>query len=186
MTRRLVILLAIAAAIAGLVASVTWAYERWRGAIEEDAYSAGRAIGKAEVQALRDEDRARAQEAAIDQAHRAAAETLRRLEKQQENQRAQDDLVARMRLDNDRLAAAADRLQLRASAYLDAAGCGQLSGDSAVACIRQAAGQIVDVLGRCAQRHRELAAVADDARARGLKCEADYDALELKFSPLTQ
>lgn len=181
MTRRIAIALAIAAALAGLVAGTTWAYERWRGAIEAQAFGAGRAIGEAKVQALWDEDRARAQGAALDQAHRSAAETLRRMEKQQENQRAQDRLLADLRRDNLRLADAVGRLQLRAATYLDAAGCGELSGDSAAGCIRQAAAQVADALGRSGDIARRAAADADEARARGLKCEADYDALTLKL-----
>jgi hypothetical protein len=44
----------------------------------------------------------------------------------------------------------------------------------------QAAAALADALGRSAAIARRAAADADDARARGLKCEADYDALTLK------
>lgn len=179
MTRRVVIWLLVLALGAAVIFGIVRGYEWWRtGKVEE-----GRLAGRAEIQKKWDDDRARAQAATIEQARLSAAETLRRLNKQQENQRAQDALLASARRDNQRLAGAVDRLQLRASRYLDAAGCGSLTGDSALECVRQAAGQIGIVLGQCAARHRQLAADADDARIRGLKCEADYDSLTLKAAP---
>jgi len=135
---------------------------------------------RTELQAARtawQEQETRRQAEGLEQARQAAKETLRRLDKQQENQRAQDALLARVRSDRDALLAERDGLRLRASAYLDAAGCSSLAGDPALECVRQAARQVVDVLGRCSSRLVDLAAAADDARARGLKCEADYDAL---------
>lgn len=177
MTRRIVIVLLVLALAGAVIGGITWAYETWRNSIARANYQAGDAAGAARVKGQWDGDRARAQAAAAEAAIASAKETQRRLDRHQENQRAQDALVARMRRDNAGLAAAVDRLQLRASTYLDAAGCGALAGDPALECLRQAAAQVVDVLGRCATRHRQLAADADDARARGLKCEADYDAL---------
>jgi hypothetical protein len=172
-TSRVITVLLVLALAGAVVGGITWAYEIWRDSVLEE----GDDRGAARVQKLWDEDRARAQAEALAQAQAGAKETQRRLDHQQENQRAQDALLARSRADNARLASAVDRLQLRASAYLDAAGCSSLAGDPAVECVRQAAAQVVDVLGRDAARHRQLALDADDARARGLKCEADYDAL---------
>lgn len=133
--------------------------------------------GRDEVQQKWDKDTAERAAAALAEAQANAKETQRRLERQQENQRAQDALVAQLRRDADAADAAVARLRQRTAAYLDAAGCGALTGDSALECVRAAAAKVGIVLGQCAARHRQLAADADDARARGLKCEADYDAL---------
>lgn len=177
MMRKIIIAALVTALCAAVLFGIVWAYDTWHAGIRAEGKAEGLDRGRGEIQALWDADRARAQELQAEQARQSAAETLRRLNKQQENQRAQDALIARMRLDRDAAVAAAGGLQLRASAYLDAAGCGALSGDSAVECVRKAAAQVVDVLGRCSTRLVDLAAAADDARARGLKCEADYDAL---------
>jgi hypothetical protein len=179
MTERILKALLVLALAGAVIGGVTWAYEHWRSSV----YQEGDAAGAARIQQLWDDDRAKAQAAAIENARLAAAETLRRLNAQQENQRAQDELLARVRADRDRAVAAADGLRLRAAAYLDAAGCGSLSGDPAVECIRKAAAQIGDALGRSGEIARRAAADADDARARGLKCEADYESLTLKLSP---
>lgn len=173
MTARVVRIALVVALCAAVLFGIVRAYEAWRDSVLQE----GDARGAARVQASWDDDRAKALAAQIEEGRRSAAETLRRLNKQQENQRAQETLLARMRRDRDLAVAAADGLQLRAAAYLDAAGCGALAGDSALECIRAAAAKVVDVLGRCGRRLVEVAAGADDARARGLKCEADYDAL---------
>jgi hypothetical protein len=153
------------------------------GAILVERYDEGqREIGRGEIRAAWDKDTKARQAQAIEQGRQAAAETLRRLNKQQEDQRAQDQLLARMRGDRDAARSERDGLQLRAAAYLGAAGCSALSGDSALECVRAAAAKVVDVLGRCSSRLVDVAAAADDARARGLKCEADYDALTLNPS----
>ena len=177
--KRIVIVLLVLSLAAAVIGGITWAYETWRDSVLEE----GDARGAARVQNAWDEDRARAQAAAIEQAHASAKETQRRLDRQQENQRAQDALLAQARSDAAAAASAVDRLQLRAAAYLDAAGCGSLSGDPALECVRAAAAQVAVVLGQCAARHRQLALDADDARARGLLCESNYDALTLKPDP---
>jgi hypothetical protein len=168
--------LLLAALAVALVFGTVKGYEHWRDAVRAE----GDKAGAARVQALRDEDRSKAQAQRIEDDRLAAAETLRRLNKQQEDQRAQDQLLARMRGDRDAARSERDGLQLRAAAYLDASGCSALAGDSAIECVRAAAAKVVDVLGRCTSRLVDVAADADDARARGLKCEADYDALTLK------
>lgn len=136
-----------------------------------------REIGRGEIRLQWAGDRERALRETLDQAHKNGRETLRRLEKQKENQLAQDAYLARVARDRDALRAERDGLQLRAAGYLDAAGCSALAGDPALECVRAATAKVVDVLGRCSSRLVELAAAADDARGRGLKCEADYDAL---------
>jgi len=87
-TARIVLVLAVVAAAAGLVGGVTWAYEAWRGAIATKNHQAGDAAGAARVQQLWDTDRAQAQAAALQAAQARAKETLRRLEAHQESQRA--------------------------------------------------------------------------------------------------
>jgi hypothetical protein len=175
---RIAVVLALIAAAAALVAGING----WIDGIRKDGFQAGDKAGAARVQARWDEDRAQAQAQRIADADAAARETLRRLNRQQENEHAQASHLARVRADRDAARAERDGLQLTASAYLDAAGCGALRGDSALECVRKAAAQVVDVLGRCTSRHLDLAEAADDARARGLKCEADYDSLTLKAS----
>lgn len=176
MITRILTWLAVLAAIALVVGAIVKGYEHWRDAVRAE----GDKAGAARVQNQWDEDRASQQAQAIEDARQSAKETLRRMNKQQENQHVQDTLLAKVRRDAAGAAAAVGGLRLRATAYLDAAGCGTVASDSALECIRKAAGQIGDVLGRCAARHQQLAADADDARTRGLKCEADYDALTLR------
>lgn len=178
MIARILMWLAVIAACAAVLYAIVWGYETWRdGKVAE-----GDRAGAARIQAKWDADRVTRAAEAVEAARQAAAETLRRLSKQQENQRAQDILIAQVRRDAAGATAAADGLRLRASTYLDAAGCGASAGDAALECIRKAAAKVGDILGQCAARHTELAAAADDARGRGLKCEADYDALTLKNS----
>jgi hypothetical protein len=165
---------------AAVIGGITWGhYEHWRASV----FHQGDTAGAARVQQLWDDDQAKRPGPGHRERPRGGTETLRRLNAQQENQRAQDELLARTRADRDRAVAAADGLRLRASTYLDAAGCGTLTGDPAIECIRKAAAAIGDALGRSGEIARRAAADADEARARGLKCEADYDALTLKASP---
>lgn len=161
------------AIIAGAVIAAAAAW--WLHADRAEQFKAGQDA----TQQLWDADTTKRLAIAVEDARLAAAETQRRLTAQQENQRAQDNLLAQARRDAAAASAAVDGLRLRASAYLSAAGCSAATGDSAIECIRAAAGQIGDVLGQCAARHQLLAADADDARARGLKCEKDYDALSV-------
>ncbi|MGE4243708.1 DUF2514 family protein [Ramlibacter sp.] len=175
---RIAIVLVLIAAAAALVAAI----HGWIDGVRKEGFKEGDRAGAARVQELWDEDRAQAQAQRIADAEASARETLRRLNRQEENQREQDRLLAVARADADRARAAADSLQLRAATYLDAAGCGARSGDSAIACIREAAAAIGDALGQCGEIARGFAAEATEARARGLKCEADYDALTLKPS----
>jgi hypothetical protein len=167
--------------IVAAVALVVWGYETWRTAQVDE----GRELGRSEVQGRWDQAVARQAAEALERARAAGRESIRRLDRQQENQRAQDDFMARVRRDAAAGAAERDGLQLQASSYLDAAGCGGRTADSAIECIRAAAAQVGHVLGMCAARHQQLAFDADEARGRGLKCEADYDALRLIPSTTT-
>lgn len=108
-----------------------------------------------------------------------ARETLRRLEAQDANQRKQNAELAQARDDAVRNAAAADGLREQnagiARRWRDAL------GNSATVADREAAadaiGVLAHVLSRADKRAGILAAYADAARAAGLKCERDYDAL---------
>lgn len=165
--------LAVAAMIAGLLFGIQFLYEQWRSGVFEE----GSTAGSAKIQKLWDEDRDRAKTAAIAQARANALETERRLLKQKEAQDAQTVQLAQAHADNERLSAAIGSLRERADAYLDASGCRALVGDPATVCILKAAAALRDALVRSAEIARRVAAEADEARARGLKCEADYDSL---------
>lgn len=120
--------------------------------------------------------------AALREASSNAAESLRRLNKQKENQDAQDAALARAQADAGRAAADADRVRGQAS---DAAReWSARLGDSPTAEDLATAGaairMCVDLRGRAVARAELLARTADAARAAGLKCEADYDALTVK------
>lgn len=119
--------------------------------------------------------------AALREAQANAAESLRRLNKQKENQDAQDAALARARADAARAADDADRVRNQAAAA--ARDWSARLGDSPAASDSQAAGAAIgvcaDVLGRAVAHARILASAADAARAAGLKCAADYDALSM-------
>jgi hypothetical protein len=150
------------------------------GALALAAWDASR-LKKAEKRGA-DAVRAEYTAAALREAQVNAAETARRLKAQQENQRVQDAALARARADAARAAADADRV--RAQATEAAREWGARLGDSPSAGDSQAAGAAIgvcaDVLGRAVAHARILAGAADAARAAGLKCEADYDALTPK------
>jgi len=107
------------------------------------------------------------------------AETDRRTAAQREALDAHERLASAAAADAASAVDAADRLRRRA-ASLAARGCGA-AGDPATAGAGSpeatAAGMFPDVLGRCVDRVRLLAAVADDARAAGETCVRAYDAL---------
>lgn len=117
--------------------------------------------------------------AALREAQANAAETARRLKAQQENQRAQDAALDRARADAARAAADADRVRAQAA---DAARewSARLGDSPTVEDLAAAATAIrvcTELRGRAVARAELLARTADAARAAGLKCEADYDAL---------
>jgi len=134
------------------------------------------------------DDRAAWEAQASEDARLNALETKRRLEKQDENQRANTALVEGLRAAAARAADAAGRLQLRLDQHLAAAKEADRAGRDPAAGVQcpatEAAAELYAELFRRADRRAgELAKYADDARAAGLKCEADYQALILKPSP---
>lgn len=127
-------------------------------------------------------ERMQAEQLVLDQAASAAnfKETERRFREQQENQRVQNLELAAARADAARNARDADQLREQnagvANRWRDAL------HDSTTVAEREAAadaiGVLADVLGRADRRAGILASYADAARAAGLKCERDYDALK--------
>lgn len=143
---------------------------------------AGIEAGRAEVRAEWAAERIAQRDAALAEAQANARETLRRLERQQENQHALDQALADARRDAARADAAAERLREQAAdaarRWRDAL------GDSPAPAVCKAAGAAItvqaDVQRRLVAAGGELAAFAAAARAAGLKCSADYDALKVK------
>jgi hypothetical protein len=138
-----------------------------------------REIGRNEVRAEWTAEKLAQRNADLTQAESNAKETLRRLTRQQENQRAQDVQLAAARAAADRNGRDADQLRVQnvavAQRWRDAL------RDSPTGSVSEAAGDAIgvlaDVLGRADRRAGILAAYADAAHAAGLKCERDYDAL---------
>ena len=140
------------------------------------------AVQLAQVQSAWDKERAELSAAALTKAQANAAETARRIAAMQENQRAQDQLLARMRRDRDDALAAADRLREQ-SASAARAWSARLADSPTAGDLAAAAAAIellTDVRSRLERAGAELAGDADAARAAGLKCERDYDSLTAK------
>ena len=119
------------------------------------------------------------QKAAITETQINAKETQRRLERQKENQNAQDKELAVALADAANNHRDSDRLRIErddiAQRWRDA-----LRNTTAVSqcpAAGDAIGVLADVLGRADTRAGILASTADAARIAGLKCERDYDAL---------
>lgn len=112
-----------------------------------------------------------------EQARQAAAETLRRLNAQQEIQHVHDQELALAHRDAAAAHAAAGRLSDQLAAFVAAARRRDpaASGNSAPA--GDPIGVLADVLRGADQRAGVLAAYADAARIAGLQCERAYDAL---------
>lgn len=131
-----------------------------------------REIGRTEV-------RAQVASEAAAEGMRNAKETQRRLDKQQEAQRAHDEELARAAADAGRARDAAGRLRQRVD-ELVAATCGA-AGDPATARNGQAACNparvLADLQRRADERAGILAEYADRARIAGQQCERSYDAL---------
>ncbi len=160
------------AAIVAIGALLGWGEGR-----ERAGYRAGSAAVRTEWQAadlVRAAAAARAQEAArIEEQRRAAAHQEVVDAYQAQLQRARADAVV--------AAAAAGRLQQRVAALLAAARDRAAAGDPAPSAgspaADDAAGVLADVLGRCVERVRRLAEVADERGAAGAACEQAYDSL---------
>ena len=122
------------------------------------------------------------QQAESERLARVASETNRQLERQYRDQvseietRAQADL-AQSRVAVDRARDAGQRLQRELAVYVErqrasastAAAAGQCQADAA-----PAVDLLAELFRRADHRAGELAAVADEARIRGLACEATY------------
>ena len=145
------------------------------------AYSHGQSVTNEEWQAkwnARD---------ALDADAKAANEAAERV-KEQARQQAINKVVQNGQALIDTAAAAvtaanreSDRLRIAADGVASRIAASQASGHSCTAAASAAATRAVmvlaDVLKRADQRAGDLAAVADQARARGLTCEQAYDAL---------
>lgn len=181
MIARILTMLAVISACAFVLYAIVWGYETWRaGKVAE-----GDRAGAARVQAQWDEaDRKRNTETLV----RVAEENLeskRRMAKQETN-RAQSETERRAALADARAARAESlRMSEWADAQVRRATAGAAQGaDSAPGQQCQtagsAAGMLADVLKRADDRAGILAEHADRARAAGLQCQRDYEALTLK------
>lgn len=131
------------------------------------------------------------QQADSERLARVASETNRQLERQYRDQvseietRAQVDL-AQSRVAVDRARDAGQRLQRELAGYVErqrasaseAAAAGQCQADAA-----PAVDLLAELFSRADERAGELAAVADEARIRGLACEAAYDVTNRAGNP---
>jgi hypothetical protein len=141
-----------------------------------------REIGRDEIRAERTLEHAQQKEVALEESIANAKETQRRLERQKGAQDAYDQDLAHARADADGARTAADGLRQRAEQLARAAR--GAAGDRAAGvdgkATRDPAGMLADVLGRVVERAQRVAEYADAARAAGLQCERDYDALRTK------
>lgn len=160
-----------AALVVLLAFGVRWALE--------DARADGHRAGQAEVHAEWATEKAAAALTAQLAEAEARAEEQRRNAAQKESDRVQAEEIQRARADAAAAGAAADQLRQRVAALVAAAR--ESRGNPAAAFVgppaEDAAGMLADVLGRCVERVRVLAAVADDRGAAGGACERSYDAL---------
>lgn len=112
----------------------------------------------------------------------ARAEEQRRVNAAQQVQAHAAQEIEKARTDADTAAAASGQLRdqlAKLQARLRSAG-GAASTLAACAPVTRAAGVLSDLLKRADQRAGVLASLADQARIRGLTCEAAYDSLEAK------
>lgn len=109
----------------------------------------------------------------------ARAEEQRRVNAAQQVQAHAAQEIEKARTDADTAAAASGQLRdqlAKLQARLGSAA-GTASTLAACAPVTRAAGVLSDLLKRADQRAGSLAATADQARIRGLACEAQYDSL---------
>ena len=142
-------------------------------------HHSGYVAGKAEIQQAWDAavSKQRAQALAEEQAN--AAESARRIKAQQENDHAQEKLLAAARADASRNAADADRLRQQSAAA--ARGWRDALNNSPTSTVCQAAGEALMVSADLQQRADwvagELAEYSDRARIAGDTCAGAYQAL---------
>lgn len=160
------------AALAAAAVSALLGMYAWRVHVERE-------IGRDEIRAEFNAHIAKQMAAAMVEEQANAKESFRRLARQQENQRAQDLLLAAARRDAALNAADADSMRTQQADTarrwrdaLDHSPTGEQCAAAGAAITVQA-----DLLGRSDGTSGELASYADAARAAGLKCQADYDAL---------
>ena len=113
-----------------------------------------------------------------------AAERAKEQARQQSINKAIQDgqqIIDRATADADAARASADSLRGAADALAGRLAASQTSGNSCTAAASKAAASVASVLAdvfkRADQRAGDLAAIADQARARGLTCEQAYDGL---------
>ena len=166
-------LLALAVLAAAALASL-WAWGHAREARGDRA-------GRAAVQAMWDAAELRRAAVAAAAQLAARAEEQRRAAAHQEALDAYEAQLARARADAAIADAAAGRLRQRVAALIRAARGDSGGADPGVAppgpAAQDPAGLLADVLGRCVERVRFLAAAADERGAAGQACERAYDAL---------
>ena len=156
--------LAAALLVATVIAGLWWKFDRMLA--KEDAAGYQRAMQEQTAKALAE-------------AQAKAKEGFRRLEAQDANQREQNALLARMRRDRDDALDAADRVREQ-SAEAARQWAGRLADSPSpedLAAAGAAIELLADVRSRLERAGADLAAHADAARAAGLKCERDYEAL---------
>lgn len=166
---------ALAGALA-LVGLVIWGLHREHAA-DAAGYVRGYGVGHAEFTTLQTEMTRRALVAAED----ARAEEMRRAKAQKEIEDANEARLQTLRADAAVADAAAGRLRQRVADLIAAARRGAGASDPAPVVGSPAAGDPVgvfaNVLSRCVERVRFLAAVADERGAAGAACVSEYDAL---------
>lgn len=109
-----------------------------------------------------------------------AGEHIRKIEKELsdatiEHASKVDSLLSAGRRLAVRNAGDAERLRNEATAFASSARCSDSTATANITPSPSAAMVLADLLGRADARAGDLAAALDEARARGLACEADYD-----------
>lgn len=137
-----------------------------------------REIGRAEIRAQI------AREAAAEAA-RNAKETQRRLDQQEEAQRAHDEDLARAAADAAAARDVAGRLRLRVDELVAAArrGAGNPASGGQRPATEDPIGVLAELQRRADARAGVLAEYADRARIAGQQCERAYDALTARPAP---
>lgn len=169
-------------ALAVIVGGLVLGYFAWAHHLTEAGRAAGKAEGKAEVQSKWNVERALQALDALNQAEINAAESLRRITQQQENERASERQIAKAKDD----AAVAGRAHLGVLKWADeqVASIRAAAADTAAVSQRKAAADsarmLADVLGRADARAGVLAEYGDNAHIAGQLCVRQYDALTVK------